>query len=757
LTASAMAQAYTVQEYNPATEAVINTVTFTTAFINLPNYACLVKTNAMTFSSVDVAYIYFSGVTVNCAVFVSGVSKSAFSGTGTATRYTGISAYKNGGTYIIGGIPYNGSMPQSYYAASPYAVWTAIAETSYLSTYADLNTTSAGNISLIGIPSNISTANFTTFGTKIVIDTAGSGTITTVTQAGLAIIPTNSYTGFGWSSGKFKSTAATKFSPYILDNGDTPVTITETVTDYGVIPQSACAIGTTTGRKTFVYTIAGKPAQIAWGGFGGAMPICEYGAVLNTAPIVQYLTASGNYVVTYPTAKTWQIATVAPATYEAHPISRDVVQLTDSYGTIVDTSTGTLEVNAGGHNPSFVSDIYLTGTELIAYQTPYRYTNAIDAGVVTTGTGIGASAMSIAGITGSVFLPFVLYQSASGTLYARALIQSGVQVSTDTAIAYVSNGNLPPPVDAIYRQGGVQLVSQSALQTINWSDADGFAQYYAGYTLANQYPVSYQFFNLFGQLYGFDGLKIYRMPINGATAGTPEQVAIATGLTFITNSPTVAYFSSDFDNSIFVFTGGQTLDKLLEMTALSAVTSGEYSVKESSLYLALADSTILTVRDNLAGKLTSPYTDATIYTTDLGTFFVNDTTPSESTRWSYYAEGGSPLALTFQSGFYGFGINQMSRITQVVMSVKVTDPTTTALAVTYKWTTADTNGTETAVFLANTYNASSTGYVKLQFNPTQALVSGVSIGLSSDSKIVLFDITLYYTDGGVMPLTNRLP
>ena len=769
-------RSYIVREYNPVTNLVINTTTLNTTVNNVPDYACLVKSNQMTFATADVAYLYFSSSTVICKVFVSGVEKTVFNATGKPYNYTGISAFKNGGTYIVGGVPNNTTMPQSYYSASPYTAWTAIAEASYLANYEEFNTSASLALNLIATPSSLSSANWTTFGTKVSISTAGAVTTTTVTQAGLTIVPNDTYSGFGWSSGRYKSTAATKFSPFILNGAGTPVTITETVTDYGQKPIPVCSFGLTTDQKAYLYcappsaTLAGstganaRPAQVVWGGTVGAMPLVEYGNVSPASPVCQFLNSSGVYIVTVPGPQfspgtgTITVSTIGANTYQMKPISKDVVAFTDSYGTIINTVTGITEVNQGAMCPGFVSDIYLTGTNLVSYQTIAKYSNAVDLGTNTLVVGpTKTSSMTATSITGAVLLPVVFYVGASAPLYAVGLLSGGSQVATDTTVAYSANSNLPPPVDAIYSGGGVQLLGSSALQTIGEVDADGFSQYYAGYTLANQLPVSYQFFNLFGQIYGFDGQKIFRVPISGATVGTPEQVALASGLTFIANSPTVAWFYSSFDNCLYVFTGGQKVDKWQEMTGTVATTSGSYSVRENTLYLQLSDSTTLMFRDNFANIMTNAYPTQTIYTTDTGTYFVNTVTPSLSKLWTYYSGSGTPITVTWQSGFYGLGRNQYCRITQAVITVKVTDATTTAITINYKWVTANDSGIETATYAANTYQVSTTGYARFQYNPTQSLVYGASIGVSFSKKAILYDAVMYYTDGGVAPVPNRLP
>lgn len=768
---------YSVLEYNGT--SVINTMTLTTTIVNLPNFACLVKTHAMTFASVQVAYIYFSGTTVTAAVFVAGVSNTAFTGTGLPNLFNGLSAFSNGGTTIIAGVcDTTATGSRAYYNTTPsnYGAWTAVGQISYLSNYEDFNMLAGTTINLIGIPTSTTGAtNGNVWATKVSISTAGAVTTTTITEAGLVVIPTDTYSGFGFRSGRYKSTAATQYSPFILDRDTSPPPkIQETVTAYGSAsastygspsafygPQAACSIGSISGVRAFLYTIAGKAAQVLWGGGTGIMPISEYGNVWSGRPVDQWTDGTNYYVM-------WQsggvgpgsivLATISPNSYGIRNISKDVVQLTDSYGTIIDTLTGYTEPNQGGHCPSFMTDIYLAGSNQLAYQTVGKYSNAADPGVTTNIAGLGTS-ITITSISGAVRYPMTFFQASSGTLFGKALVAGGALLPADPTVAYVANTNLPPPVDAIYAGGIVQMSGLSALQTVNESDADGFSQYYAGYTLANQYPISYQGFNLFGTIYGFDGTKIYRLPVNGATAGTPEQVAIATGLQFIANSPTTAWFVSSFDNSVWVFSGGQSLVQWQQMTGMALVSSGSYETRENALYLQLADSTVLIFREDLASQITNAFASQITYPTDLGIFFVNSTSPANSALWIYYAGTGTPITLTWQSGFNGFGHGQYTRITKVVFTLKVLDPITTDIVINYKYVDSGTNGTETATIIGGSYMASATGYVRIQYNPTQPESYGASVGIQCAKKVILYEVVLYYTNGGIaqIPVGNNLP
>jgi len=749
---------YTISEYSTGGVTLLNSNSFAITPTYKNNYATFIKAHGMTYATANVAYIYFTGTTVDVKIRYSGSTYTVFTGTGKPYTFTGLTAFSQGGMVVVGGVPNNTSMPQSYYQASPFAgAWTAITECSYLSNYEFFSTSSGTALNLVGVPSRLSSANYTTFCTKVAISILGVITITTVTQAGLTIIPSDSYTGFGFHSGRFKSTAATKFSPYIIDGVGTPVTITETVTDYAIKPEAIAGINTS---GYFVNTYQGQPTHVTRAinnTSPGAAMLCEYGSMSNRLPVELWLNA-----LSIPTDSSFQLVRFGSSNITTYSsISDNVVQINEGHGYIVDTDALYMEPSGGGHCNAFVSDIYLTGTKQSAYQTFFKYSNAVDTGSIVGVAGVGTTYPTLTTVANAWIAPIRFYESTSGTLFAVADYNKGSITPVDTTVAYVANSNIPCPVDAVYSSGGITLLGQSAIQTVNYSDSDAFAQHYAGYTLANQLPVAYTFFNLFGQLYGFDGVKIYRMPINGAVVGIPVQVALARGLTFIANSPTVAWFLSDFDNCIYIFTGGQKVEKWQEMTGVATVSSGVYSVKENSLYLQLADTTTMIMRDNIAQQIANPYTSQTIYATALGTYFVDTslfgTSTGQSKLLSYTAGTGTARSLTWQSGYYGIGRNQYTRITQIILAFKVADPVTTAITINYKWLTANANGTETATFAANTYTVSSTGYVFIQYNPAQSLVFGASIGFQCDKKVTLYDVTMYTTDGGVAPIPNRLP
>jgi hypothetical protein len=771
-----------IYEYNQNTGTIVGskTLTFTGGQTSF-NYiqACFVKGPQMTLSNADVACIFFNAIGfATVQVTVSGVVKNVFGSAAANNRnFTGISAYTNNGAYIVGGIPDTSSMPRSYSSVSPYTVWTPIAETSYLYQQRAITYSQSNDVSLTGIPSSKSSANFTTFSTGISVTTIGTIVSSPSTVAGLSIIPANARTSFNLHSGIYKSTASTKFGGYIVDQ--VVIRKDQTVTDYGMLPQSASFInnGIAGGLTLRIYGIDNNPAYVVLGDTSSSpvavgAPICEIGNMSSSSPVGFWcpdFNGSFPCYVSIPTMNGVMVCTITNKNFAIKSISKDVVQLNDSFGTIIDTKNNIIEHNYGAQTMACISDIFLTGTNQLAWQTTGIYSNAVDRGLLlgTSGSPAAFAGFPATGTTTITWAGFnynkIWYQATTGTLFAivKEVVLSGDQIYTDPTVAYVQNTNLPTPIDAVFHDGGVALLGQSALQTVNFDDADGFAQYYAGYQVANQYPVAYSFFNLFGQLYGFDGTKLFRLPINGGTAGVPEQVAFASGLTLLANSPTHAAFLSAFDNALYVFSGGQSIDKWIELTGLANVQSGAYSVIENALYLQLADSTTLIIRDeSLASQLPNAYSAQTVYATDQGTYFVSTANPNQSALWSYEAGSGTPILLKWQSGFVGFGATRYIQVTRIAIALKVPAPASTDITVNYQIIDTGTKTSETSTKVGGSYTATADGYVYLDFRPTQTKGLGVSFGIQCSAKVFLYGITMYCTDGGLayaIAGSNTLP
>ena len=110
---------------------------------------------------------------------------------------------------------------------------------------------------------------------------------------------------------------------------------------------------------------------------------------------------------------------------------------------------------------------------------------------------------------------------------------------------------------------------------------------FEGYLFGNQVALSYSTFVINGQTYLFNGQNIYLADINSQTNVLNSQVFIcsAVGLSLLAVSPTTAYFLSTFDNSIFTFMGGRSVDKMKRMLGLPNINQGIFNSRDNTLLL----------------------------------------------------------------------------------------------------------------------------------------------------------------------------
>ena len=107
---------------------------------------------------------------------------------------------------------------------------------------------------------------------------------------------------------------------------------------------------------------------------------------------------------------------------------------------------------------------------------------------------------------------------------------------------------------------------------------------YLTYNAANQIYHSVAVFTIYASTYYYDGQAIYYTGnLNQTTAN--ELVCYAIGMRFLANSGTEAYFYSDYDKSIYTFTGSNTLAKTTPISMFGKPISSVFSSYNQSLYL----------------------------------------------------------------------------------------------------------------------------------------------------------------------------
>ena len=293
------------------------------------------------------------------------------------------------------------------------------------------------------------------------------------------------------------------------------------------------------------------------------------------------------------------------------------------------------------------------------------------------------------------------------------------------------------------------------VSTIGQPDID---RDYAGYELGNQTAGQFQAFRLYGQTYLFDGNNIYIANFNGsAFSGKEAPLCPATGCQLIAASPTVVYFLSAFDNSIYLFDGGRSLTKFKRMNSLEAFTDGIFSVRDNTLLLQGA-TTFVWVRDGVVSlnAKKANQTSVVLYDTQDGIKIANN-----SVAWRYAFEslsGSTVVALDLETAYFGAKNNVKSIVTS--WAIYLYSATKAALTLNYTIYTMDTDReafgaiTATQAVIPSMYDQNGVALVRTQ--PSIPRSVAISLRIQCSSKVTVTKIVPAFTlDTAAIPAADR--
>lgn len=364
----------------------------------------------------------------------------------------------------------------------------------------------------------------------------------------------------------------------------------------------------------------------------------------------------------------------------------------------------------------------------------------------------------------------------SSLTYYRSL-RDGIAQSIKSSLRgtlYVDDQVIPPPIGAMLSEQSIELISTTALRNAG----------YDGYNLGNEAVGIYQSFRLFGNLYFFDGDWIHLVVLNGTTIQRVDHIANANGLVFLAESPNAIFFSSSFDNSVYNFDGGQSVNKLHRYNRADPIWGACYNTRENTLAL-FSDGSVYWVRDGLISQTHLPFAAPfDCYSTSDGIWLVKD---KYSLRYSYnpvalgsipvialdldggiwgtaytdiYDGGtwGTPYSdtidgeafggqaneiepLTWQSKFLGIDERTAQVIERVLFRFYKEDKAQTDTTITYDYYNEEGQFTESQTFTVGDLNNpwDSDGYAFIEFVPAQKRSIGASFTMTCPEKIVFLD------------------
>jgi hypothetical protein len=410
---------------------------------------------------------------------------------------------------------------------------------------------------------------------------------------------------------------------------------------------------------------------------------------------------------------------------------------------IVDSQSKRLELGSIDYNGKMIyaSTAAPAGSTPVVSNIVAKYCNSIDAGdrdvqIPSPGT----ASISVFGyripIINSILSDYKV-DTYINDLYSFSTYTDGSELvlSDPASPIYVSDSRIPVPIGVIYKQGVV----------INGQITIFLDKNYDGYVVGNDTSGTYEPFVLFGQTYLFDGLSIYQATFSGNLLSSLDKICDAYGMQYIAISPIEAYFLSNFDNSMYSFTGGRNLSKTKAFTSLNAIASGTYSTLDGSL---LFDSTghLIWVRDGLASQNAKKptQTDLRLFTTSDGIILAND---YGAWQYTYYPQAGSTVVpLSFQTAYFGMTANQKSILKSWVVTIYNDRRDVVRILTTERAIDQDDQYEHSATFTLTAKDFDSRGYAIIRVQPKYQRSLGSSLQIDCAEKIVVLEISSEFED-----------
>ncbi len=451
----------------------------------------------------------------------------------------------------------------------------------------------------------------------------------------------------------------------------------------------------------------------------------------------------------------------SPTAPAIQKISKNVYKInTISVGNLVDVTSGTLEAGSIDYNGRMLL-ANVASTTLVAQMVNAKYCASQDVGgrtmsVDTSGSGALAVAVKniVQGALPTQFEVDFFVNSTQGFQYVQSTSSSGF-LYIDPSKSAQGNAGLPInyieslliPVGMGYLYGDRFLRGDDSILLLDWFYVDSAGNQHESdmYIIGNEVTNFTVAFQLFGNVYVYDGEIVWLATITNNLYTGRQQIAIQTGLQFLCAGPDAAFFLSNFDNSIFMFNGGQSVSRTLAFQEIDAITSGAFNVMENTLVL-LTGSRIVFVRDGALTtmqNLASDQVSMQIYSTAVGVIFGNNVS-----SWQYgFNPVGAIQPLDWQSAYFGqLGFEQhvLGRFNFILYNAAKTSTTVSLTVYSYDQGGSLTSSQKTVTIPAGKWDANGVARVRIQPQNERAL--GTSVSLSCQSKITLLDVAVSWDD-----------
>lgn len=252
---------------------------------------------------------------------------------------------------------------------------------------------------------------------------------------------------------------------------------------------------------------------------------------------------------------------------------------------------------------------------------------------------------------------------------------------------------------------------------------------YGGYQYAARIFNGTNVFTIYGRNYYYDRQGIYFIGTS-STYTANQFVCYVLGMKYLANSGSEAYFYSEWDKQIYIFTGSNTLQRMSSLSNQASIKDSIFSSQEQILYLLTEDNKLLML---LEGDVASIQTQGGhLEGTELGCAVVND---DSYQIISPYRDDWKTIPFKLKTSFLGndSALTKLSHFDFLVYKVDEKPVTVTVKVDTLNGierSTETKNITITpSMWKGRTY--------RIRYSPQNNIGNSFSVGISSTDNIAI--------------------
>ncbi len=378
------------------------------------------------------------------------------------------------------------------------------------------------------------------------------------------------------------------------------------------------------------------------------------------------------------------------------------------------------------------------------------YSNSIDVGAKTATANASLNSYPL-GIDLPLFVTSVIdywidvYQNGVyESSYNNGLAASYIVLTNKLNIQYIADTRIPFAMGYLLKDKIMQTEIETIFTGVGVLGNTDVVFDYAGYEIGNQINNIVEGFYLYGQRYLFDGNAIYIARFAGPIFQGRDFMCDAKGMQLLATSPTLVYFLSSFDNSIYTYDGGRSLSKFIRMNQEDVISNGVFDIHDNSLLLN-GTNNFIWVRDGIVSENAKKATQTgiTLYSTALGIVIANNTT---SWRYTFFALSGSTVVqLVWKSGYYGVTNNKLGIFSAFVPVIYSASRAAASVIVTLDGFDTDGEWHEEIPFNIKPGDWTPKGFYRHRVVPQHTLGLAIAIGIRTSSYVVLNEVVAEFT------------